>query len=88
MNVTRYTAAEKYIGYKYGNAPKVELQAFQKAVAAEISAIKREKSAIYENGPAVHGRFEQSQLDVLDIHENKLCAIFDNTYDLIAAAKQ
>lgn len=87
MNVTRYTAAEKYIEYKYGNAPKAELIAFQKSVAAVIREIKQEKQAVYANGPAVHGRFQQSQLDVLDIHENKLCAIFDNTYDLIAAAK-
>lgn len=49
-----------------------------------VKEIKAAKEKVYTDFPGVHGRFQQSQLDVLDIREYKACAMFDNISDMIA----
>ena len=68
----------RYIELKYGKASKEDWKALMKAAALEIENIKSEKSDVFKRYPGVHGRFQQSQLDVLDIREQKACAIYDN----------
>lgn len=73
----------RYIQAKYNIPSRAELLELQQEVAAELRAIKAEKSDVYARYPGVHGRFQQSQLDVLDIREQKACAMFDNLGDMI-----
>lgn len=68
----------RYIQLKYGKGSKVDWIDLMKAAGAEIENIKSEKSDVFKRYPGVHGRFQQSQLDVLDIREQEACAVFDN----------
>lgn len=77
----------RYIDAKYHGATREALTALRKDVAVEIESIKAAKSDVFARYPGVHGRFQQSQLDVLDIREMKACALFDNVTAMIAAAR-
>ena len=77
--------AIEFINAKYGNADKVELIALRKEAAKELREIKAEKDDVFNRYEGVHGRFQHSQLDVLDIREYKVCAIIDNLDNMIAA---
>lgn len=68
----------RYIELKYSNASKEDWKDLMTAAASELAQIKNEKSDLFARYPGVHGRFQQSQLDVLDIREQKACAIYDN----------
>jgi hypothetical protein len=68
----------KYINAKYGNPSAFDLIELRKEAAAEIDAIREEKEDIYRKYPRAHGRFQQSQLDVLDIREQKARAVYQN----------
>ena len=78
-----FELTERYIKAKYNNVSKTELIALRNDAANALTEIKSAKSEIYANGPHIHGRFQQSQLDVLDIQESKICAIFDNVSEMI-----
>lgn len=77
----------RYIQDKYNSPSRATLLELQQEVAAELQAIKAEKSDVYARYPGVHGRFQHSQLDVLDIREQKACAMFDNLCDMIFARR-
>lgn len=79
--------AEQYIKLKYGNVTRADWKALMVAAGKEIEAIKAEKSDVFARYPGVHGRFQQSQLDVLDIREMKACAVYDNAMNAMAAAR-
>lgn len=79
--------AARYISAKYDNPSRAELLQLQQDIAAELKSIKAEKEDVYTRYPGVHGRFQQSQLDVLDIREQKTCAMFDNLGDMIFARR-
>ena len=68
----------KYINAKYGNPSAFDLVELRKDAAAELEEIRNEKEDIYRKYPRAHGRFQQSQLDVLDIREQKVRAIYEN----------
>lgn len=78
--------ATRYIKAKYSKTSREELIALRNDVSAELKAIKASKEKVYTDFPGVHGRFQQSQLDVLDIREYKVCAMIDNISDMIAKA--
>ncbi|QDP66975.1 MAG: hypothetical protein Unbinned3138contig1000_17 [Prokaryotic dsDNA virus sp.] len=78
--------AEQYIAAKYGNPTRADLIALRKKVGAEIETIKDEKSDVFRRYTGVHGRFQESQLDVLDIREQKASAMFDNISVMIGRA--
>lgn len=75
----------RYIAAKFTDVSREALVLLRKDVAAELAAIKAAKSDVFVRYPGVHGRFQQSQLDVLDIREQKTCAMFDNISVMIAA---
>jgi hypothetical protein len=75
--------SERYIAAKYNGATKEQLIQLRKDAVAELEIVKNRKQEIYDRYPRVHGRFQQSQLDVLDIREGKICAIFDNVSAMI-----
>ncbi len=76
----------RYITAKYSNLSRAELLSLQNDASKELQSIKADKEAIYSR-PGIHGRYQQSQLDVLDIREQKVCAIFDNVSDMIYAKR-
>ena len=81
-----YSINERYIIATIKGAPLEELVAMKAEAAKELIAIKGAKSDVFKRFLGVHGRFQQSQLDVLDIRETKMCAIFDNLSDMICLA--
>lgn len=81
------TLTTRYINAKYSNTSRDELVALRNDVSAELKAIKASKEKVYTDFPGVHGRFQQSQLDVLDIREYKVCAMIDSISDMIAKAE-
>jgi len=85
------TAAQisnRYISLKFSAASREDWMGLAKDAAKIISLIKSEKSDVFANGPRVHGAAQQSQLDVLDMREQRMCAVFDNAqmaaYKLVA----
>jgi len=81
-----YSLNERYIIATIAGAPLEELVAMKAEAAKELIAIKNAKADLFKRYPGVHGRFQQSQLDVLDIRETKMCAMFDNLSDMICLA--
>lgn len=79
------TIAIKFTNAKYSNASKVELTSLRKEAAKELREIKSAKDDVFNRYKGVHGRFQHSQLDVLDIREYKVCAIIDSLDNMIAA---
>lgn len=79
--------ANTYIELKYGNATREDWKNLMIAAGKELEVIKSAKSDIFTRYPGVHGRFQHSQLDVLDIREQKICAIFDNAMNAMVAAR-
>lgn len=77
----------RYINAKYSKVTRAELLALQQDVAKELIEIKAAKDQVFRDYPGVHGRFQHSQLDVLDIREQKVCAMFDNIGDMIFARR-
>lgn len=75
-----------YINVKFGSPSKQVCRDLMKQAAAVIEGCKTAKSEIYANGPKVHGAFQQSQLDLLDIWENKACAVYDNAMEMMNKA--
>lgn len=80
--------SEKFVIARIKGATRAELLALQDQAGKELKEIKAEKSDVYKRYPGVHGRFQQSQLDVLDMRETKICAMFDTLSDLIFATKE
>ncbi|EZQ14516.1 hypothetical protein [Aquamicrobium defluvii] len=80
--------ANTYIELKYGNATREDWKALMVAAGKELQEIKAAKSDVFKRYPNVHGRFQQSQLDVLDIREQKICAIYDNAMLAMTTARQ
>lgn len=78
--------AIQYINLKYGNATREDWKALMFAAGKELQEIKDAKSDVFERYPGIHGRFQQSQLDVLDIREQKICAIYDNAMNAMVTA--
>ena len=81
------TLSARYIKAKYEGASRVQLLELQQDVAKELREIKAAKEQVFRDYPGVHGRFQQSQLYVLDIREQKVSAIFDNIGDMIFARR-
>lgn len=79
--------ANTYINLKYGNATREDWNNLMIAAGKEIEFIKSAKSDVFDRYPGVHGRFQHSQLDVLDIREQKICAIYDNAMNAMVAAR-
>lgn len=79
--------ASTYIKLKYGNATREDWRNLMVAAGKEIEKIKSEKSDVFKRYPGVHGRFQHSQLDVLDIREQKACAVYDNAMKAMVAAR-
>jgi len=77
--------ATRYIKAKYENPSREVLETLLSDAIKEVRSIEREKSDVFARYPGVHGRFQQSQLDVLDIRQNKVLAIVTNTRKMIAA---
>lgn len=77
----------RYIEAKYKGATRAQLLELQDDAAKELKAIKAAKSDVFARYTGVHGRFQQSQLDVLDIRENNICALFDNVSDMLVITK-
>ena len=74
----------RYINAKYDAISREELIVLRKDIASELNQIKNAKSDVFKMYPGVHGRFQHSQLDVLDIREQKVCAMLDNIDKMIA----
>lgn len=79
--------ANTYIDLKYGNATREDWKKLMIAAGKELEVIKSAKSDVFARYPGVHGRFQQSQLDVLDIREQKICAIYDNAMNAMVTAR-
>lgn len=77
--------AIRYIDAKYGKATKLDLIALRKDAAKELKEINDCKSDVFNRYKGTHGRFQQSQLDVLDIREQKMCAMIDHLDAMISA---
>lgn len=78
--------ATTYIKLKYGNATREDWRNLMVAASKEIEEIKSEKADVFKRYSGVHGRFQHSQLDVLDIREQKACAVYDNAMKAMVAA--
>ena len=81
-----YSLNERYIIATIKGADCAALLSMQNEAARELAEIKKAKADLFDRYPGVHGRFQQSQLDVLDIRETKMCAMFDNLSDMIYLA--
>jgi len=81
-----YSLNESYIIATIKGADHAALLAMKAEAAKELVEIKNAKADLFDRYPGVHGRFQQSQLDVLDIRETKMCAMFDNLSDMIYLA--
>lgn len=77
----------RYIVAKIKGGTVAELLQLRREIGQELEAIKAAKNDVFNRYPGVHGRFQHSQLDVLDIREQKVCAMFDNVSIFIARAK-
>lgn len=75
-----------YINLKYGVATKAACREVMMQAAAVIDSCKKAKEEVYANGPKVHGATQQSQLDLLDIWENKACAVYNNVMQMMVKA--
>ena len=80
------TLAERYIDAKYKGATKEELIALRKDCVKELNAIEARRDEIFDTYTGVHGRFQHSQLDVLDIRMRNTCALFDNVQAMVMKA--
>lgn len=80
------TISEKFIQAKYTRQTRDQLLTLRREIGAEIAEIKAAKNDVFARFKGVHGRFQQSQLDVLDTREYKACAMFDQVTGMIAAA--
>lgn len=78
----------QYINLKYGNASREDWKNLMISAIRELKDIKSAKSDIFQRYPGTHGRFQQSQLDVLDIREHKVCAIYDNAMNMLVSTKK
>lgn len=78
--------SRRYISAKYGETDKSGWKALAIDAAKVIEMVKAEKSEVFTNGPRVHGRRQQSQLDILDNREMRMCAVFDNATAAMIAA--
>ena len=76
--------AIRYIDAKYKKSTKLDLIDLRKDASKELREIQDCKSDIFNRYKGVHGRFQQSQLDVLDIREQKVCAMIDGIDKMIA----
>jgi hypothetical protein len=81
-----YSINERYIIATIKGADRNTLVNMRDEAAKELVEIKNAKADLFKRYPGVHGRFQQSQLDVLDIRETKMCAMFDNLSDMICLA--
>ena len=77
---------ERYIIATIAGADLGTLLNMKDECAKELTEIKNAKSDVFNRFHGVHGRFQHSQLDVLDIRETKMCAMFDNLSDMIYLA--
>jgi hypothetical protein len=71
-----YSLGQRYVKAHYGQASAEEVASLRADAMQELDAIKAAKAQIHAK-TGVHGRFQQSQLDVLDIREMKVCGIID-----------
>ena len=76
---------ERYIIATVKGADRAVLLSMQEEASLELVEIRNARAELFDRYPRVHGRFQQSQLDVLDIRETKMCAVFDNLSDMIFA---
>jgi len=81
-----YSINERYIIATIKGADHITLVNMRDEAAKELAEIKNAKAELFKRYPGVHGRFQQSQLDVTDIRETKMCAMFDNLSDMICLA--
>ena len=81
-----YSLNTRYIIATIKGADHNTLVNMRDEAAKELAEIKNAKADLFKRYPGVHGRFQQSQLDVLDIRETKMCAMFDNLSDMIYLA--
>lgn len=86
--MTALSLSEKFVIARIKGATRSELLTLQDEAGKELKEIKAAKSDVYARFPGVHGRFQQSQLDVLDIRENKVCAMFDELSEMIFITKE
>jgi len=77
---------EAYINAKFGAPSKAVCRELMKQAASVIEGCKAAKSEVYASGPYVHGPRQQSQLDLLDVWQNKAEAVFDNAMEMMAEA--
>ena len=80
-----YSLNERFIIATVKGADRATLLSMQDEASKELLEIQSAKTELFDRYPGVHGRFQQSQLDVLDIRETKMCAVFDNLSDMIFA---
>lgn len=73
----------RHIIAKHKGATRAEILALQDDVANELRDIDSIRSDIFARYPGIRGYFQQSQLDVLSICEQKMYAIFDNVSDMV-----
>lgn len=76
----------KYVKATVVGVTKTELIELRKEASTELTEIKKSKNSVFERFKGVHGRFQHSQLDVLDIRETKVCHMIDNIDELILKA--
>jgi hypothetical protein len=84
MSGFKNTIAARYISAKYENPSITALEALRDDAITECRRIEAEKSDVYTRYKGVHGRFQQSQLDVLDIQQEKILAVIKNVRKMIA----
>jgi hypothetical protein len=78
------TNGEKFINLKYGNPSRDHLVSFRRELATELREINDRNDEIFTTYKGVHGRFQQSQLDVLDIRKMKVYGMIDQVDAMIA----
>ena len=75
-----------YINVKFGTPSKAVCRDLMKQANEVIEGCKKAKEEIYTNGPKIHGATQHSQLDLLDVWENKACAVYDNAMEMMTKA--
>ena len=80
-----FTETQQWLTAKYKGSNVDDLKKLRESIGVTLKEIKKEKSSVFERFKGIHGRFQHSQLDVLDIREIKTCAVIDDIDNMIAA---
>lgn len=73
-----------WLNAKYNGSNIEGLKRLRNDICETLKSIKKEKDDVFNRFKGVHGIFQHSQLDVLDIREAKTCMVIDEIDKMIS----